>query len=311
MREKTAFTSVELLTVLAIIAMLIGLLIPALSAVRNIARETKQRAQFTTIELALTAFKSGDENDYGDYPPSDFGPPYDYCGAQKLAEALLGWDLLGFHPKSAWRADGYDGLAPNGPLTYDPDRVRDNNGDGVPDTLDERRDRYLELTTANAFRLGISAPGMSDGLFDDTMLLRGDRFVLCDSFGVKKISLIIDVVTGKTATFNAGTPILYYRANMSSKTLINNPADFNTNIYNIRDNGVLVSLGRVKDGTPHQLWNPDVFYSADGGVVDLRVVVDPGDPTKLWPYRPDSYILISAGADGEYGTGDDITNFGN
>ena len=30
-----------------------------------------------------------------------------------------------------------------------------------------------------------------------------------------------------------------------------------------------------------------------------------------WPYRPDSYILISAGADGLYGTGDDITNFGN
>ena len=29
-----------------------------------------------------------------------------------------------------------------------------------------------------------------------------------------------------------------------------------------------------------------------------------------WPHRSDSYILISAGVDGEYGTGDDITNFG-
>jgi len=29
----------------------------------------------------------------------------------------------------------------------------------------------------------------------------------------------------------------------------------------------------------------------------------------VWPYRPDSYILISAGADGYYGTADDITNF--
>ncbi len=31
--------------------------------------------------------------------------------------------------------------------------------------------------------------------------------------------------------------------------------------------------------------------------------------TRDWPYRPDSYILISAGADGVYGTADDITNF--
>jgi hypothetical protein len=29
-----------------------------------------------------------------------------------------------------------------------------------------------------------------------------------------------------------------------------------------------------------------------------------------WPYRSDSYLLISAGADGLYGTDDDIRNFG-
>ncbi len=30
-----------------------------------------------------------------------------------------------------------------------------------------------------------------------------------------------------------------------------------------------------------------------------------------WPHRADSYILISAGVDGFYGTSDDICNFGN
>ena len=61
-RFLTGFTIVELLTVLAIIAMLVGLLVPALNLVRNIAKETKQKAQLTTIGLALTAFK----NDEGD-----------------------------------------------------------------------------------------------------------------------------------------------------------------------------------------------------------------------------------------------------
>jgi hypothetical protein len=37
---------------------------------------------------------------------------------------------------------------------------------------------------------------------------------------------------------------------------------------------------------------------------DFRVQARP------WPHRPDSYLLISAGADGIYGTNDDIRNFG-
>ena len=56
----------ELLTVLAIIAILVGLLMPALGLVRNRAKEASQRAQFATIDMALLAFKT----DFGDYPPS-------------------------------------------------------------------------------------------------------------------------------------------------------------------------------------------------------------------------------------------------
>ena len=109
-REKSGLTLVEILTVLAVIALLAGILIPAVSAVRAAAKNAKQRAQFLAIDLALTAFKADDDIPGGDYPPSDwFMPPGDYCGAQKLAEALLGWDLLGFHPKSEFRADGLAG----------------------------------------------------------------------------------------------------------------------------------------------------------------------------------------------------------
>jgi len=280
-RKRTGFTIVELLAALGIIALMVGLLIPALSMVRNTAKETKQKAQFAAIELALTAFK----NDYGDYPGSDWALVGDYCGTQKLTEALLGWDLLGFHPKSAWRADGYDGLTPNGRWTYDPDKVRDDNGDGIPDSFDERKGPYLELSTTNAFRLG--------NIFNNTAPLEQNTFVLCDVFGAKKVML----ANGKTA--RAGAPILYYRANTSGKTI--------REIYNALDNDALVLIKQQADGRIHPLANARNQYQDfyDDYIRDPKISVRP------WPYRPDSYILISAGADGLYGTSDDIRNFGN
>ena len=293
--KKPAFTLVELLTVLAIIALLIGLLIPSLTMIRNVAKEAKQKAQLTEIGLALTAFR----NDNGDYPPSHWmappptAGPLDYSGAQKLAEALLGWDLLGFHPKSAWRADGLD--AGGGDLSYDPAQGRDIDGDGVPDTLNERKGPYIEQATANAFKLGdLYGPALT------ASPLNAGTFVICDSFGVKKVT----IAPGRTA--KAGTPILYYRANTSSKTVAPPAAPFQR-IYNIFDNVPLASqLMSIADSTQaHQLGNPatmQVFYDY---IRDLKVTARP------WPYRPDSYILISAGADGLYGTNDDICNFGN
>ena len=300
-RKKTGLTMIELLIVLAIIALLVGLLVPALSAVKQIAKETKQKAQFATIELALAAFK----NDYGDYPPSG-GWDYtrdvslDYCGAQKLAEGLLGWDLMGFHPKSAWRADGLD--AGLGPEAYDPARTRDIDGDGIPDTFDERKGPYLELASTDAFRTG----GL-EGLFFDSGALDPDRFVLCDAFGRKRID-VVNQVTGKTTRYKAGTPILYFKANAASKYLGDPEVG---SIYRAGDNRELMGLGSVEeklqDIRPHPFYDPPQFSNF------LRDIMDPKATTanRMWPYRPDSYILISAGADGLYGTPDDIKNFGN
>jgi prepilin-type N-terminal cleavage/methylation domain-containing protein len=289
------FTLVELLITLAIISLLVGLLLPALSAVRKAAREAKQRAQLTTIELAISAFK----NDCGDYPPSMWEPPprNNYCGSQKLSEALLGWDLMGFHPKSAWGADGCYLPPPANNFVY---LNTDQN-------LSERKGPYLELATANAFRLGISAAGKRDGLFESTNPLSPDRYVICDVFGVKKITL----ATGKTAT--AGMPILYYKANTSSKSINNNPPDFINLIYNVLDNVDLLFVKEQEDRIKHgntRIWNP---LSDDTGNFQFfynYYIKDPKVTARPWPYRPDSYILISAGADGFYGTEDDIRNFG-
>ncbi len=253
-RKKKGFTMVELLVVLGIIALLIGLLLPALSAVRNVAKETKQKAQFTAIELALIAFK----NDYGDYPPSDRASHVvgttasDYGGAQKLAEALLGWDLLGFHPKSAWRADGLD--AANGPGTYDPPKTRDTNSNGVPDTLDERKGPYLELATTSVFRVvDLFRPYPIGPLVPDT-------YVICDVFTAKRVTMLrTDPRTGQpgTVTEKAGAPILYYKANTAGKTI-------NT-IYDVLDNDALVLVKQQADAREHPLARQAAHPPADAG----------------------------------------------
>jgi hypothetical protein len=134
------------------------------------------------------------------------------------------------------------------------------------------------------------------------------NYVICDVFGVKKIK----DAYGKIV--NAGTPILYYKANTNSK-MFNCPnqyPDAMNSIYNCYDNSPLLALRMLPDGTKdHHLFPPPSnFCGLDYKIVDQKVlpwVV--GGVTYYWPNRPDSYILISAGADHNFGTEDDILNF--
>ncbi len=309
--KRSGLTLVEILVVVGIIAILTGMLLPAVSMVRKTAREAKQKVQFTAIDLALATFK----NDYGSLPPSD---SYSWLGgdtttrvqntsgAQKLAEALLGWDLLGFHPDSGFRADGMNRWPYRvGTTTYAEgtyflyDRT-------VAYDMDKRKDRYLDLDTANAVRLGVTAN--HDGLFNlgavgGPLATGSDTFVLGDVFGKGKTVTLLDGTRKRS-----GLPVLYYRADASKKLL--------ADIYNFSDNDLLIYAKEQTDlidkGTPPTRpggarWNPltgqvDWFrdYITDwrASTTDFAV-----------PYKPDSYILISAGNDGMYGTDDDICNF--
>lgn len=301
--KRSGLTVIEILIVVGVIAILIGLLLPAVHTVQKMAKDTKQKAQLTAIELGLAAFK----NDYGDYPPSNWWDPSasvsgmarDYCGAQKLAEALLGWDLRGFHPDSAWRSDGLDANKTAGSV------YADTSDSG----LQKRKGRYIELENANAFLLGGGTDSLFPGAVDP---LASRTYVLCDVYPVTERK----VEMGNGTVVSPGTPILYYRANPAK--LRHNPPTLDQTsacIYDARDNIPLINLGQLADAMkanrdPHWL-APDVrepgfdyFYDY---IRDRRL---PSTATD-WPYRPDSYLLISAGMDGIYGTNDDIRNFGN
>ena len=69
MQRKTGFTLIELLVVMVIIALLVGLLLPALGRAREEARKTQCRSNLRQIGLAITMYST----DNASYTPSTYG----------------------------------------------------------------------------------------------------------------------------------------------------------------------------------------------------------------------------------------------
>jgi hypothetical protein len=153
----------------------------------------------------------------------------------KLAEAMVGQDLLGFNKKSVFRRDGRDfadtiNLYPSNPGT----------GDAVAyakyvDEIKSRR-MYLQLEKANAYQI--------KDIYSSTHLTGSTAYpatpdpcymVLCDAY-------VRTMATGN----KLGMPILYYRADTNKNEHDANEATDcttpNNNIYNRCDNQELVDI---------------------------------------------------------------------
>lgn len=280
--KNKGLTIIEMLTVVVVMAIIIGLVAPAGVQIINKAKETKQKAQFTAMNIGIESFR----NDHDYYPPSDSknaagnNGMSDYCGSQKLAEAMVGYDLFGFHPKTEWTVDG----TLENPTKYGND-YEDNRENF---DLLGRNEPYIKPESVDAIPL---APGsMGNGYFISAF---SENLVLCDTFKKKNDNLNKKI----------GTPILYYRARPNKVEFDGSPMD--DQIFDYLDNWMLVAEGTPDpDGRSHDDFTVNDFYDPTY-LVNENVSLS----GNFIPYNKDSFILISAGKDGLYGTEDDIFNF--
>jgi prepilin-type N-terminal cleavage/methylation domain-containing protein len=319
--RKAGFTIVELLTVMSIIVILISMLVPALNKVRRYAIDVKERAQLHAISTGLEAFSAELDGypDSGSCDPCGAGAPY--CGAMKLAEAMVGQDLRGFNPDSKFTKDGfpnysggnYDGMPypPAGTIGVTADAA------GYADNVKKRK-TYLQLENANAYQIRdiwnaaditatYPAPACT-GRFEP------NAFVLCD---------VYSKVTNKTTGKKMGMPILYYKADPTQTMFPNETDDWAVIYPNAKAGKYIYNLVDNLDFVCFPLpWNTSCYHPmanltpmCPAGTSDARIFYREIRNKKMpssspWPNRADSFILMSAGYDGEYGTGDDIFNFG-
>jgi type II secretory pathway pseudopilin PulG len=294
-QSRRGFTIIELLTIMSIIVILIGLLVPGLNKVRRYARKVKQKSQFHGIKNGIELFNAEQDG----YPESydnnvkDSSDP-SYCGAMKLAEAMVGKDMIGYNPKSNFVGEETEYYLPN-----------DTTGENDDTQNIDGRIQYLELEGINANYMGDLYGSASDCAPYDPC-----EVVLCDVYGHQ-------AANGE----RTGMPILYYKANTSG-TAHPNPTDgtlspgssssegylYEGNIYDYSDNYDLAAVSPYHSNiptTPVNLTNEqncaEEFYKATWN----KKVNIPGGR----PYRSDSFILQSAGFDGIYFTGDDVYNF--
>ena len=297
-KVRRGFTLIELLTAISIIAMLIAILSVGARRVTIISRELRQKSVFHAMTVGLELFN----NDFDGYPDSRLrgGGTNRVTGAQHLAEALQGRDHQGFDPRSGW-------YPPNDPADLY------TNSDA---SLARRRGPYFEMKHGEIRRVS--------ELWETT----GTSQIYASAANAPPRAwapMITDVFNRNTAPDGrrVGMPILYFKADPASPFRIDanreevvnpNQSQYSRWTYNFSDNLPVINLPWLRDP---EIDGAAVHYQdPDGGdknaaQVFYEQITQRAEPDRHFfrPHNRDTFILISAGWDGVFGTRYDVVNF--
>lgn len=343
-RRRSGFTLVELLTVVAIITLLIGILVPTLSRARQQAKATATRAILKSIGAGLDLFKNENPEECRGaegYPnsamrddPTERDEQWIF-GAQWLVRYLMGKTLDGYVPRrnvprpvlafeeeyfeeAYWYPPRPGEAIPVGWVAsdlvgpyLDRDRVRleaPKNLESAPDASS-----YPTGTDANTFK----APVILDN-FDFPIL-----YYAANTRLQRKMKDSAPVAGYDDATVDPAASGVYAHSDNGLFTglLDGDPVFEPWDFAGIGDTGFhkLANFGTwsADDGLPT---NPADFqeventYTFPNYILNKAVYESTRDESipssgSLVPYRPDSFLLITPGPDGVYGSEDDVTNF--